>query len=103
MSTDSRTSSNSSYAGLCPSIKQSGNKEIKGHITKPYNKAGSRMLRWILIQCANVAIRHDEYLRSFYLRIKRRRGHNIAIVATARKMLVCIYYMLKRKEVYNPK
>ncbi|RLI84807.1 MAG: IS110 family transposase [Archaeoglobales archaeon] len=23
-----------SYAGLCPSIKQSGNKEIKGHITK---------------------------------------------------------------------
>ena len=42
-----------SYAGLCPSIKQSGNKEIKGHITKQ----GSRMLRWILIQCANVAIR----------------------------------------------
>jgi len=88
-----------SYAGLCPSIKQSGNKEIRGHITKQ----GSRMLRWILIQCANVAIRHDEYLRNFYLRIKRRRGHNIAIVATARKMLVCIYYMLKRKEVYNPR
>ncbi|WP_456467959.1 IS110 family RNA-guided transposase [Archaeoglobus sp.] len=88
-----------SYAGLCPSIKQSGNKEIRGHITKQ----GSRMLRWILIQCANVAIRHDEYFRNFYLRIKRRRGHNIAIVATARKMLVCIYYMLKRKEVYNPR
>jgi len=88
-----------SYAGLCPSIKQSGNKEIRGHITKQ----GSRMLRWILIQCANVAIRHDDYLRNFYLRIKRRRGHNIAIVATARKMLVCIYYMLKRKEVYNPR
>ena len=88
-----------SYAGLCPSIKQSGNKEIRGHITKQ----GSRMLRWILVQCANVAIRHDEYLRNFYLRIKRRRGHNIAIVATARKMLVCIYYMLKRKEVYNPR
>lgn len=88
-----------SYAGLCPSIKQSGNKEIKGHITKQ----GSRMLRWILIQCANIAIRHDEYLRNFYLRIKKRRGHNIAIVATARKMLVCIYFMLKRREVYNPK
>ena len=88
-----------SYAGLCPSIKQSGNKEIRGHITKQ----GSRMLRWILIQCANVAIRHDEYLRNFYLRIKRRRGRNIAIVATARKMLVCIYYMLKRREVYNPR
>ncbi len=78
--------------------KTAGNKEIKGHITKRL-----RMLRWILIQCANVAIRHDEYLRNFYLRIKRRRGRNIAIVATARKMLVCIYYMLKRKEVYNPR
>jgi len=88
-----------SYAGLCPSIRQSGNKEIKGRITKQ----GSRMLRWILIQCANIAIKHDEYLRSFYLRIKRRRGHNIAIVATARKMLVCIYFMLKRGEVYNPR
>ena len=52
-----------SYAGLCPSIKQSGNKEIRGHITKQ----GSRMLRWILIQCANVAIRHDEYLRNFFI------------------------------------
>jgi len=45
-----------SYAGLCPSIKQSGNKEIKGHITKQ----GSRMLRRILIQCANIAIKHDD-------------------------------------------
>jgi len=88
-----------SYAGLCPSVKQSGNKEIKGHITKQ----GSRMLRWILIQCANIAIRHDEYLRNFYLRIKKRRGHNIAIVATARKMLVCMCFMLKRGEVYNPR
>jgi len=61
------------------------------------------MLKIILIQCANVAIRHDEYLRNFYLRVKRERGHNIAIVATARKMLVCIYYMLKRKGVYNPR
>jgi transposase len=88
-----------SYAGLCPSIKQSGNKEIRGHITKQ----GSRNLRWILIQCSNIAIRHDDHLRSFYQRIKRRRGHKIAIVATARKMLVCIYYMLKRKETYNPR
>ena len=27
----------------------------------------------------------------------------IAYLATARKMLVCIYYMLKKKEVYNPR
>jgi transposase len=88
-----------SYAGLCPSIRQSGDKEIRGHITKQ----GSKLLRWILVQCANAAVRNDEYLRNFYLRIRRRKGHNVAIVATARKMLVCIYHMLKKKEVYNPR
>lgn len=88
-----------SYAGICPSVRQSGNKEVKGHITKQ----GSRNLRWILIQCANVAIRHDDYFRNFYQRIERKKGHKKAIVATARKMLVCIYYMLTRREPYNPK
>ena len=88
-----------SYAGLCPSIRQSGDKEIRGHITKQ----GSKLLRWVLVQCANAAVRNDEHLRNFYLRIKRRKGHNVAIVATARKMLVCIYHMLKKKEVYNPR
>lgn len=88
-----------SYAGICPSVRQSGDKEVRGRITKQ----GSRNLRWILIQCANVAVRHDDYLRNFYQRIKRKKGHNTAIVATARKMLVCIYYMLTRREPYNPK
>jgi len=68
---------------------------------RSYNKTGFKKSK-ILIQCSNIAIRHDDYLRSFYQRIKRRRGHKIAIVATARKMLVCIYYMLKRKEAYDP-
>jgi len=55
------------------------------------------------IQCANVAIRHDEYLRSFYLRIKKRRGHNIAIVATARKMLGLHTLYVKEKGSVQPK
>ena len=86
-----------SYAGLCPSIRQSGEKEIRGRITKQ----GSKLLR-ILVQCANAAVRKRNP-RNFYLRIRRRRGHNVAIVATARKMLVCIYHMLKKKEAYNPR
>jgi transposase len=87
-----------SYAGLDPSIRQSGDSEKHGGITKE----GSAPLRWALVQSANVAIRYDEYLGNFYNRLKQRKNHQIAIVATARKMLVSIYYMLTREEVYNP-
>ena len=86
------------YAGLNPSIKASGDSIYHGRITKQ----GSKWLRWILVQCANVAIRNDSYLRNFYERIKARKGHNVAIVATARKMLVCVYYMLTRRDTYDP-
>lgn len=79
-----------SYAGLNPSVYQSGNTCITGHISKQ----GSKNLRWILIQTANVAIMHDKTLAMFYQGIKRTRGHKIAIVATARKMLKYINTML---------
>lgn len=44
----------------------------------------------------------DPYLSRFYIRLKRKKTHQVAIVATARKMLVSIYYTLTRKEMYNP-
>ncbi|AKH98667.1 IS110 family RNA-guided transposase [Halanaeroarchaeum sulfurireducens] len=87
-----------SYAGLDPSVRQSGDKEIRGGITKE----GSAPLRWALVQCANVAVRFDEYLGNFYTRLEERKNHQVAIVATARKMLVSIFYMLSREEVYDP-
>jgi len=79
-----------SYAGLIPSTYQSGNTLRHGKITKQ----GSKWLRWILIQSTNVAIRFNERLSKFYTRIARKKGHNIAIVATARKLLSYIYVML---------
>jgi len=68
------------------------------------SKHGSSDLRWILVQCANVAVNrcNDPYLGRFYARLKQRKNHQIAIVATARKLLVSIYHMLTRKEVYDP-
>ncbi|WP_207890128.1 transposase, partial [Natrarchaeobius chitinivorans] len=87
-----------SYAGLDPSIRQSGDKEVRGGISKE----GSAPLRWALVQCANVAVRFDDYLGQFYNRLKQRKNHNIAIVATARKMLVAMFHMLSREEVYDP-
>jgi Transposase and inactivated derivatives len=87
-----------SYAGLDPVVQQSGEKEIHGSISKE----GSAQLRWALVQAAHTAVRCDDYFGNFYTRLKRRKNHQVAIVATARKMLVSIYYMLTRKEVYDP-
>lgn len=85
-----------SYAGLNPSVYQSGNTTRTGHISKQ----GNKNLRWILTQCANVAVRHDKKLGEFYRKLKERKGHNIAIVATAKKMLRYIWVMLQHNITY---
>ena len=87
-----------SYAGLDPEVHQSGDTEIRGGISKE----GSAPLRWTLVQSAHVAVRHDEYLGNFYTRLKRKKNHQIAVVAAARKLLVSIFYMLTRNEPYDP-
>jgi transposase len=80
-----------SYAGVVPSLHQSGQVTRTGRITK----AGRKRLRWIMVQCANVAVRHDKRLGRFYGRLARKKGHNVAIVAVARKMLVMIWHILR--------
>jgi transposase len=85
------------FAGLNPSVSQSGDKCYTGHIAKQ----GDKHLRWILIQCANVAIMHDSLLAKIYHRIKKRRGHNIAITAVARKLLGYIYVMMAHNIPYQ--
>lgn len=89
-----------SYAGLDPIVRESGQSRHEGGISKE----GSGDLRWILVQCANVAVNraNDPYLGQFYARLKQRKNHQIAIVATARKLLVSIFHMLDRQEVYDP-
>ncbi|HXS59460.1 MAG TPA: IS110 family transposase [Candidatus Sulfopaludibacter sp.] len=86
-----------SYAGLDPSIRESSGKTKTGKITKQ----GSPWLRWILVQCALTAIRYDAHLRIFYDRIRNRKGHATAMVATAKELLVIIWYMLNRNELYR--
>lgn len=86
-----------SFAGLNPSVSQSGDRCRTGHIAKQ----GDKHLRWMLGQCANIAIMHDPTLARFYQRIKKRRGHNIAITATSRKMLHYIHVMLTHHIPYQ--
>ncbi len=86
-----------SYAGLSPSTRESSGKTKTGRITKQE----SPLLRWILVQCTLSVTRNDQYMRTFYERIKQRKGHEKAIVATAKEMLVIIWYMLTRRQLYR--
>lgn len=86
-----------SYAGLNPSIHQSGNTLRTGHISKQ----GNKNLRWILTQVAHVTVQHDKRFALFFHRIKNRRNTNIAITATSRKLLTVIYAMLMNNTKYH--
>jgi hypothetical protein len=44
----------------------------------------------------------DPYLSRFYNRLERRKNSQKAAVATARKLLVSIFHMLDRGEIYDP-
>ena len=77
--------------------RESAGKTKTGGITKQ----GSPWLRWILVQCALVAVKYDCRLWTFYTGIRNRKGHGKAIVATAKELLVIVWYMLTRNELYR--
>ena len=59
------------------------------------SKAGSRLLRYLLVEATHTAVRHDEDLKRFYQRVAERRGRPKAKVAAARKLLIRAYIMLR--------
>jgi transposase len=79
------------YVGLDPMEYSSGEKQRFGSISK----GGSRLLRYLLVEAAQIAARRDEGLRCFYLRLLRRRGAQKAKVAAARKLLIRCYILLR--------
>lgn len=81
-----------SYAGLVPRVHQSGDVARTGHI----HKEGPKRLRSMMIQCANASVKGSGRFQKFYKRLKKRKGHGKAIVATARKMLEIVFVLLTR-------
>jgi len=80
-----------SWAGLCPKMDESAGKRRSTRIRK-----GAPWLKPLLVQAAWVAVRKKEgYLRSFFFKLKSRRGPKKAIVAVARKLLAAAYFILK--------
>jgi transposase len=84
------------YVGLTPSQHSSGDKVRMGHITR----AGKGALRGTLIEVAWLLIRHDSGMNEKYLRIRRNSGSKRAIVAIARRLLLCLRRMLLEKRPY---
>jgi transposase len=85
------------YAGLVPSTYASGNRVMHGHITKQ----GNKWIRWAMVEAVWPAIRKDQELRSFYERLKIKKGANCAKVATAKRLLTIVYRVLKEKRFYK--
>jgi len=86
-----------SYLGLNPRVRQSGLAPARhGRISK----AGRSHARGLLVEAAWAAARSPGPLRAFFLRIRAKRGQNIAAVATARKLAVLAWHLLTDKADY---
>ena len=86
-----------SYLGLIPVEESSGNQRRMGHITKQ----GSSMLRFLLVEAAQVTVRSLPEWRSRYFHLMMRRGRKIAKVAMARRLAVCLYWMMRQQWDYQ--
>ena len=87
-----------SYFGLNPRVRQSGLQPAQhGHISK----IGRSHARAMLVEAAWAAAKAPGPLRSFFLRIRARRGLQIAAVATARKLATIVWYVLTDQEDYT--
>ncbi len=86
-----------SYFGLNPSVRQSGTQPARhGRITKQ----GRAHARAMLVEAAWAAAKAPGPLRAFFLRVRARRGQQIAAVATARKLAVLVWHLLTKGEDY---
>lgn len=87
----------SAYFGIVPRVSNSNETIRQGRITK----MGNKIARTALVQSTLIAIRYNPYLRSFYDRLKAKKGSGKAIIATSRKLLGIIYRALKYDLVYE--
>jgi transposase len=79
------------YGGFDPRERSSG--EQKRYLG--ISKAGSRLLRFLLVEATQAAVKGDPELKRFYHRLQHRHGRPKAKVAVARKLLVRSYILLR--------
>ena len=86
-----------SYFGLNPRVHQSGlGPAYHGRISK----VGRSHARAMLVEAAWAAAKAPGPLHAFFVRIRAKRGHQVAAVALARKLMVLCWHLLTREEDY---
>src|ERR1700746_1828715 len=86
-----------SYLGLIPCEDSSANRQRLGHITKQ----GSSLVRYLLAESAQAAVRWDADWRRRYAHLSMRRDRRIAKVAMARRLAISLYWMWRKGYDYQ--
>lgn len=87
-----------SYFGLNPRVRQSGlGVAHHGRISK----VGRSQARAMLVEAAWAAAKAPGPLHAFFVRIRAKRGHQVAAVAVARKLTVLCWHLLTKGTDYR--
>ncbi len=87
-----------SWLNLCPNNKISGGKLISSTLLKKRAGGATKAFR----AAANGLQRSDHWLGDYFRRKKAKGGNKYAIVATARKLAIIYYKMVRYKEDFKP-
>jgi transposase len=85
-----------SYVGLIPREESSGGRQKLGAITKQ----GNRLLRSLLVEAAQIAVRFDPGMKKQYWHRCHQKPKGVAKVAAARQLAVRLYWMLRTGKPY---
>jgi len=87
-----------SFAGLEPSVNQSGISNKQGHMVK----RGSGYLRQTLMNLAICFIMHNPVIYEYYYKKKNEgKSHRVALSHVAKKLIRIIFYLVKNNELFN--
>ena len=85
-----------SYLGLIPREETSGGRQKLGAISKQ----GNRLLRSLLVEAAQIAVRFDPGMKKQYVHRCHQKPKGVAKVAAARRLAVRLYWMLRTQKPY---
>lgn len=86
-----------SFAGLDPGVRESDGRRKDMRLTK----AGSPLLRWIMVQLAHRMKRLTARWKNLFEKMAGRVGNKKATCAIARRLLLVIYAMLREGRAYQ--
>lgn len=88
------------FAGMEPSVNQSGSHDGKGKMVK----RGSSSLRWALHQAARLVAIHSPLFRAYLLKkVGEGKHYNVALTHLAKKLVRVIFHLLKNNVLYIEK